>query len=117
MAQYSDNARTLAIMLQSAPGVSNVSYPGLTREGGWGGLVYFELEGGPDAVVEFCDGLERGSIATSFGHRNTLVMPIGAIPEEITGKPTNGWVRVAVGLTSGFEPELLDIRRQLRAMS
>ena len=84
MQRHSSSAQAVAEFLEAHPKVERVSYPGLAshphhevaaRElrGGFGGMLAFEVEGGVDPAVRFCDALELAWVATSLGGHHTLV--------------------------------------------
>jgi cystathionine beta-lyase/cystathionine gamma-synthase len=84
MERHSRSAQTLAEFLEGQAKVDRVHYPGLPSHPnhevarrllprGFGGMLAFEIEGGVEAGMRFCDGLELGWIATSLGGTHTLV--------------------------------------------
>lgn len=90
MQQHSENAEEVARYLQDDPRVAWVSYPGLsdhpthenaaryldsvTGSGGFGGMVTFGPEGGPDAARRFCEAVELTSFLANVGDAKTLVI-------------------------------------------
>jgi methionine-gamma-lyase len=84
MERHSRSAQTLAEFLEGQAKVERVHYPGLPSHPnhevarrllprGFGGMLAFEIEGGVEAGMRFCDALELGWIATSLGGTHTLV--------------------------------------------
>jgi methionine-gamma-lyase len=84
MQQHSATAQRIAEFLEGHPKVERVHYPGLgshphhdvaKREltKGFGGMLAFEVEGGVDPAVRFCDSLRLAWVATSLGGIKTLV--------------------------------------------
>jgi cystathionine beta-lyase/cystathionine gamma-synthase len=84
MQRHCANAQAVGEFLEGHPKVERVHYPGLAshphhaiaeRElrGGFGGMLAFEVEGGVDPAVRFCDSLELAWVATSLGGHHTLV--------------------------------------------
>jgi cystathionine beta-lyase/cystathionine gamma-synthase len=84
MERHSRSAQTLAEFLEGQAKVDRVHYPGLPSHPnhevarrllprGFGGMLAFEIEGGVEAGMRFCDALELGWIATSLGGTHTLV--------------------------------------------
>jgi methionine-gamma-lyase len=114
--RHSSNALALAEMLERHSKVERVHYPGLeshphheiaARElrGGFGGMLAFEIEGGIDPAVRFCDALELAWVATSLGGHKTLVGHAASTthrqldPEARRAAGIgDGLIRVSVGL-------------------
>jgi cystathionine beta-lyase/cystathionine gamma-synthase len=112
--QQSATARVLAEHLETHPGVTAVSYPGLDshpqrdlakRQMSSGGtLVTFELAGGLDAARRFCESTEIARIALSLGGPETLVTHPATIAGHLTPAEraemgiTDGLVRLSIGL-------------------
>jgi cystathionine beta-lyase/cystathionine gamma-synthase len=112
--QQSATARVLAEHLETLPGVTAVSYPGLDshpqrdlakRQMSSGGtLVTFELAGGLDAARRFCESTEIARIALSLGGPETLVTHPATIAGHLTPAEraemgiTDGLVRLSIGL-------------------
>jgi methionine-gamma-lyase len=115
MERHSASAGSVARFLEGHPKVERVHYPGLASHPhhdvagrelrGFGGMVAFEVEGGVDPAVRFCDALELCWVGTSLGGHKTLVghaastthrqMDAGARREAGIG---DGLIRVSVGL-------------------
>lgn len=112
MQEYSDNAYQLARELRNHPAVEVVNPPAGRSDVCFGGLLNFSLKGGEGVAVRFCNsaGLK---ISTSFGFDDTRLLPMGAIPEAITGQPSSGRVRVAVGLEDPFGQVIDQLKRAL----
>lgn len=84
MERHSSNAQALAEHLEAHPKVDRVHYPGLASHphhdvaarllrGGSGGMMAFDVTGGVEAGMRFCDSLELAWVAASLGGTQTLV--------------------------------------------
>jgi cystathionine beta-lyase/cystathionine gamma-synthase len=84
MERHSRSAQALAKFLEGHAKVERVHYPGLASHPhhevarrllprGCGGMLAFEIEGGVEAGMRFCDALDVAWIATSLGGTHTLV--------------------------------------------
>jgi len=84
MERHSSNAQALAEHLEAHPKVDRVHYPGLASHphhdvaarllrGGSGGMMAFDVSGGVEAGMRFCDSLELAWVAASLGGTQTLV--------------------------------------------
>jgi len=84
MERHCANAQTLAEHLEAHPKVERVHYPGLPSHpqhevaarllrGGFGGMMAFDVAGGVEGGMRFCDGLELAWVAASLGGTQTLV--------------------------------------------
>jgi cystathionine beta-lyase/cystathionine gamma-synthase len=84
MLRHSENALALADHLEGHPKVERVHYPGLPSHphhavaerllrGGCGGMMAFDVAGGVQAGMRFCDALELAWVAASLGGTQTLV--------------------------------------------
>ena len=84
MERHSSNAQALAEHLEAHPKVDRVHYPGLASHphhdvaarllrGGRGGMMAFDVTGGVEAGMRFCDSLELAWVAASLGGTQTLV--------------------------------------------
>ena len=83
MERHSASAGAVAEFLEDHSKVERVRYPGLASHPhheiakrelrGFGGMVAFEVEGGVDPAVRFCDALELCWVGTSLGGHKTLV--------------------------------------------
>jgi methionine-gamma-lyase len=116
MERHCSNAQAVAEVLEGHSKVERVHFPGLAshphheiakRElaGGFGGMLAFEVEGGIDPAVRFCDSLELAWVATSLGGHHTLVGHAASTthrqmdPEARRAAGIgDGLVRVSVGL-------------------
>jgi methionine-gamma-lyase len=130
MQRHCANAQAVAEFLERNPKVERVHYPGLAshphheiaaRElrGGFGGMLAFEVEGGIDPAVRFCDALELAWVATSLGGHHTLVGHAASTthrqmdPEARRAAGIgDGLIRVSVGLEDA-EDILEDFDRAL----
>ncbi len=116
MARHSSSAQAIASFLEGHPKVERVHYPGLASHpqhdmaerllpSGFGGMLAFEVGGGVEAGMRFCDALELAWIATSLGGAHTLVGHAASTthrqldPEARRAAGIgDGLVRVSVGL-------------------
>lgn len=116
MGRHSASAYAIARALEGHPKVERVHYPGLPShpqhevalrelEGGFGGMMAFEVEGGVEAGKRFCDALELAWVATSLGGTTTLVGHAASTthrqldPEARRAAGIgDGLVRVSIGL-------------------
>ena len=83
MRQHEESANLLASVLDQHPSVSRVYYPGLRthpghdvaarQQQGFGGMISFDLEGGPAVVRDFVGNLNLFSLAESLGGVESLV--------------------------------------------
>jgi methionine-gamma-lyase len=115
MDRHSASAQTLAEFLEGHPKVERVHYPGLSSHPHhevarrqlrrFGGMLAFEVEGGVDPAVRFCDALELVWVGTSLGGHKTLVGHAASTthrqfrPEaRLAAGIGDGLIRVSVGL-------------------
>jgi len=130
MRQHSASALVVSEFLEGHPRVERVHYPGLAshphheiaaRElrSGFGGMLAFEVEGGVDPAVRFCDALELAWVATSLGGHKTLVGHAASTTHRQMDPDArraagigDGLIRVSIGLE---DPEdiLEDFERAL----
>ena len=117
MRQHEESANVLAHLLAEHPGVERVYYPGLRshaghkvaarQQGGFGGMISFDIKGGAAAVRAFVDSLQCFSLAESLGGVESLVCH----PSSMTHAPVapaalaaagigQNLVRLSVGLES-----------------
>lgn len=116
MERHCQNALALARYLSNKPEVSQVNYPGLSDRQGhaladrlmggrFGGMLSFEIDGGPDAAQQFAGALELCYHAVSLGDVSTLVWPWS----------DSNLVRVSVGIEA--EVDLIaDFEQAFRAI-
>lgn len=114
--RHCQSSQMIAEYLENHDMVEKVYYPGLPSfeghevaskqmHGGFGGIIAFEVKGGKQAGMKWCDALQLCTIAVSLGDAETLVEHPASMthstysPEElvIAGIPA-GLVRIAVGL-------------------
>jgi methionine-gamma-lyase len=130
MERHSRSAQTLAEFLEGQAKVERVHYPGLPSHPhhevarrllprGFGGMLAFEIEGGVEAGMRFCDALELGWIATSLGGTHTLVGHAASTTHRQMDPAArraagiaDGLVRVSVGLED-VEDLIEDFERAL----
>ena len=130
MERHSRSAQTLAEFLEGQAKVERVHYPGLPSHPhhevarrllprGFGGMLAFEIEGGVEAGMRFCDALELAWIATSLGGTHTLVGHAASTTHRQMDPAArraagiaDGLVRVSVGLED-VEDLIEDFERAL----
>jgi methionine-gamma-lyase len=130
MERHSRSAQTLAEFLEGHAKVERVHYPGLLSHPnhevarrllprGFGGMLAFEIEGGVEAGMRFCDALELAWIATSLGGTHTLVGHTASTTHRQMDPAArraagiaDGLVRVSVGLED-VEDLIEDFERAL----
>jgi methionine-gamma-lyase len=130
MQRHSRSAQALAEFLEGRAKVARVHYPGLASHPhhevarrllprGFGGMLAFEIEGGVDAGMRFCDALELVWIATSMGGTHTLVGHAASTTHRQMDPAArraagigDGLVRVSVGLEN-VEDLMADFDRAL----
>ncbi len=116
MERHAENTMEVAEYLEQHEAVSKVFYPGLKSqpnynlaksifEGGYGGVLSFELKGGFDAGVHVMENVEFCTLAVSLGTADTLIqhpasMTHSVMDEELRLQAgiTDGLVRLAVGI-------------------
>jgi cystathionine beta-lyase/cystathionine gamma-synthase len=128
----SDNAQSLAQWLLWQPQVARVDYPGLAThpghavaakqmQGGFGGMLSFELRGGLAAGRRFCEAVKIITRAVSLGGIESLIQHPASMshlrtPPEVKARLgiTDGLLRFSVGIED--EPDLVaDLERGLQA--
>ncbi|WP_221229341.1 methionine gamma-lyase [Rubricella aquisinus] len=131
MERHCASAQTVAEMLEAAPGVAAVHYPGLPgfaqhslaqRQMALpGGMIAFELEGGISAGREMMNRLRLIRRAVSLGDAETLIQHPASMthstytPEERAAHGiSEGLVRLSVGL-EGVGDILADLEQALPA--
>jgi cystathionine gamma-synthase len=80
---HEENAAAIANALSANPEVTRVYYPGLpwhpgheiaaSQQSGFGGMISFELDGGPDRIEAFLASLECFTLAESLGGVESLI--------------------------------------------
>lgn len=128
--QHAKSAAAIAAFLAEQPGISSVSYPGLSggaarlvyerqmRAGG--GLVSFEIDGGIERGRRFMNALKLVSRAVSLGDAETLVQHPASMTHALYSAEerarhgiSDGLIRLSVGLET-TEDLLEDIAAALR---
>ena len=129
MDRHCSSAQMIAEMLEMAPGVQKVWYPGLPSFEQYdlaarqmsqsGGMIAFELEGGLEAGRAMMNKLELITRAVSLGDAETLIQHPASMthstytPEERAEHGiSEGLVRLSVGL-EGVDDILADLRQAL----
>jgi len=116
MREHCRNAAAVADYLAVHPAVSKVIYPGHQTgiagsraerllQGGFGGLVGFELKGGREAGRRFIDGLSLFHHVANIGDARSLAIHPASTThsqlkpqEQLAAGVTEGYVRLSVGL-------------------
>lgn len=129
MERQSETALRLAEFLAGCKGVGKVHYPGLASHpdhetacrylDAFGGLLSFELEGGPEAADKLVDALEVPVLAAGFGgtesqvehHARMAYADLGLKGAQARGIPP-GLIRYSVGLEA-FEDLRADLKQGL----
>lgn len=104
MRQHQETASLLADVLNRQQLVKRVYYPGLEshdgheiakrQQGGFGGMISFEIDGGETAVRAFIDQLQHFSLAESLGGVESLVCH----PATMTHAPVSEAALAAAGI-------------------
>jgi O-acetylhomoserine (thiol)-lyase len=119
MERHSQNAQAVAEFLQDHPKVNWVNYPGLPdhpthelakkyhRDGMYGAILGFGIEGGLEAGKRFIDRLELHSLLANVGDAKSLVIHPAStthqqlsVDEQKATGVTDDYVRLSVGLES-----------------
>jgi len=131
--EHSRNAEQVANWLRDRPEVSRVIYPALHTDaeqrrraetylqGGYGGLVGFELKDGAEAGRAFIDGLELLYHVANIGDARSLAIhPATTTHSQLSGEEqaatgvSPGYVRLSVGIEH-IDDILADLDRGLAA--
>lgn len=131
MQRHAENTQQVAEYLQNHNAVEKVYYPGLEShedhqlanelfEGGFGGVLSFELKGGFEAGVSLMENVQLCTLAVSLGTVDTLIqhpasMTHSVIAEEAREEAgiSNGLVRLAVGIEQS-DDILADLKQALK---
>src|SRR5919202_799888 len=119
MERHSTNAQAVAEFLRDHPRVNWVNYPGLEdhpahevaakyhREGLFGAILGFGIDGGLEAGRRFIDGLQLHSLLANVGDAKSLVIHPAStthsqlsVDEQKSTGVTDDYVRLSVGLES-----------------
>jgi cystathionine beta-lyase/cystathionine gamma-synthase len=132
MQRHCANAQTLAERLAAHPAVTAVHYPGLADhphhagaaallDGGFGGVLSFELLGGREAGRAFIEAVRLATLAPSLGDVKTLVMhPASVSHRKLSAEQlaqagiSEGLVRLSTGIEDA-EDLWADIEKALAA--
>lgn len=116
MQRHAENTMKVAEYLDLQDTVEKVYYPGLEKhvdhtladylfEGGYGGILSFELEGGYEAGVQLMNNVELCTLAVSLGTVDTLIQHPASMTHAVMDEEskreagvTEGLVRLAVGI-------------------
>jgi cystathionine gamma-synthase len=104
----SENAMAIALKLQTHPAVECVTYPGLPNhmqhviaskqmQGGFGGMLSFEVKGGAAGALGVISRLKLVKVATSLGGVETLIEHRRSIEGPQSDVPP-GLLRLSVGV-------------------
>ncbi len=114
--RHCENAMKIAEFLEGHPAVSKVFYPGLAShpqhelakklfDGGFGGMITFELNCSKDRAAEFVNNLKLCTLAVSLGDAETLIEHPATMthstysPEELAAAGIReSMLRLSVGL-------------------
>ena len=133
MREHCRNAQAVANYLNDHPDIASVIYPSLHAEaeqrrradayldGGFGGLVGFELAGGAEAGQRFIDALELFYHVANIGDARSLAIHPATTThsqlspsEQLASGVTPGYVRLSIGLEH-IDDILADLDRGLSA--
>ena len=133
MERHSQNAQAVAEFLSNHPRVNWVNYPGLPdhpthdlatryhREGLYGAILGFGIDGGLEAGKQFIDRLELHSLLANVGDAKSLVIHPAStthsqlsVDEQKSTGVTEDYVRLSVGLES-IDDILYDLDQALNA--
>ncbi len=109
MKRHCESAQAIAEYLEKHPKVEKVYYPGLKSHegheiaakqmhGGYSGVIAFEVKGGMQAGIKFCNSLKLATIAVSLGDAETLIEH----PASMTHSPYSLEERAAAGISDGL---------------
>jgi len=133
MQRHCSNALALAQHLEAHPKVERVHYPGLPSHphhavaerilhGGFGGMMAFDVVGGVQGGMRFCDALELAWVASSLGGTHTLVGHAASTTHRQMDPDArraagigDGLVRISVGIED-VEDLIADVDRALEAV-
>lgn len=129
MRQHCANAQAVAELLEADPRVAYVYYPGLRSHpqhelaarqmhGGFGGMLAFAVDGGPEAQNRFVDALRLVTSAVSLGHDESLIVHVSGDGPRVAPYPEvfkrYGHLRFSAGIED-TEDLIEDFRQALDA--
>ncbi|MDR1125137.1 MAG: PLP-dependent aspartate aminotransferase family protein [Deltaproteobacteria bacterium] len=129
MRQHSQTAQQVAEFLEQSPAVRFVYYPGLKSHpqhevakrqmnGGYSGMISFDIKGGEAARMKFLNALKLISHAVSLGDAESLIVfPDSASPHKMQFYPEvfrQGYYRFSVGLEDA-EDIIADLDQAFKA--
>ena len=122
MRAHCQNTQAIAEFLQKHPAVERVHYPGLPdhpghdiagrQMSGWGGMLSFQVRGGPDAAMAVAARAELFIRATSLGGPHSLIEHRASIEGPSTKTPQN-LLRASIGLENS-DDLIADLQQALR---
>jgi methionine-gamma-lyase len=130
MERHAENTMKIAEYLEEQEIVNKVFYPGLHAhpdhklasdifDGGYGGVLSFELKGGLEAGIHLMENVELCTLAVSLGTADTLIqhpasMTHSVMDEELRSQAgiTDGLVRLAVGIEN-VDDIIADLRQAM----
>jgi cystathionine gamma-synthase len=128
MRSHAENALKVARALELYPLIEAVHYPGLESHpqhslakqqfsGGFGGIVSFQVRGGPELAIAICAKVKLFKSATSLGGTESLIQHQASAPTHgaNTGLAEN-LLRISVGLEHP-DDLIADLEQAIRAAS
>ena len=126
MRQHCDAAMVIALFLEAYPSVKFVHYPGLKShpqyelaskylEGGYSGIVSFDIDGDEETKLKFLSSLEMIIHAVSFGDNETMIVHNAKGNPKLDYYPEifrNGFFRLSTGLEDTIDI-IADIKQAL----
>ena len=127
--RHTASAKKIAEYLYNNDKVEHVNYPGLPTHPGheiakrqmkdFGGMISFEIKGGKEAGMKFCNALKLCTIAVSLGDAETLIEHPASMthsaysPEDLKAAGlSETLIRLSVGL-EGADDIIADLKAEL----